>query len=53
MVAEIEQAISSKHVWRLDLTVSVQAFVLVDQLVPFAMIAQWREQRDDPLHVLK
>ena len=53
VVAEIEQALSSKHVWRLDLAVSVQAFVLVDQLVPFAVIAQWCEQWDDPLHVLK
>lgn len=42
-----------KHVWRIDLTVSVQVFVLIDDLIPFAMLAQWNSHWQDPLHVLE
>ncbi|NXK01187.1 POK11 protein, partial [Corythaixoides concolor] len=52
VIEETEQAIIQKHVWRIDLTVSVQVFVLIDDLIPFAVLAQWNSDWQDPLHVL-
>ncbi|NWU70865.1 POK11 protein, partial [Pterocles burchelli] len=52
VIEEVEQAITQKHVWRIDLTVSVQGFVLIDDLIPFAMLAQWNSDCQDPSHVL-
>ncbi|NXU92323.1 POK18 protein, partial [Xiphorhynchus elegans] len=52
VVSEVEQAIRQKHVWRIDLAVSVQAFILIDNLTSFAMLAQWNSDWQDPLHVL-
>ncbi|NXU92456.1 POK18 protein, partial [Xiphorhynchus elegans] len=52
VVSEVEQAIRQKHVWRIDLAVSVQVFILIDNLTPFAMLAQWNSDWQDPLHVL-
>ncbi|NXA21743.1 POK7 protein, partial [Ibidorhyncha struthersii] len=49
---KVEQAITKRHVWRIDLTVSVQVFVLIHEMIPFAMIAQWNLNWQDPLHVL-
>ncbi|NXU92322.1 POK18 protein, partial [Xiphorhynchus elegans] len=51
-VSEGEQAIRQKHVWRIDLAVSVQVFILNDNLTRFAMLAQWNSDWQDPLHVL-
>ena len=53
VITEVEQAIVRRRVWRIDLTVSIQVFVLIDKLVPFAMIAQWNSDWPDPLHVLE
>ncbi|NXS57346.1 POK11 protein, partial [Brachypteracias leptosomus] len=52
VIDEVEHAIMQKHVWRIDLTVSVQVFVLIDNLIPFAMLARWNSDWQDPLHVL-
>lgn len=46
VILEIEQAISNKHVWRTDLTVPMQAIVVIDQCIPFTTIAQWHEKRE-------
>ncbi|NXY45445.1 POK18 protein, partial [Ceuthmochares aereus] len=51
-VEMVEQAIQGKHVWRIELTVAVQVFVLIDDMIPFAMIVQWNPGWEDPLHVL-
>ncbi|NXU92365.1 POK18 protein, partial [Xiphorhynchus elegans] len=53
VVSEVEQATRQKHVWRIDLAESVQVFILNDNnLTPFAMLAQWNSDWQDPLHVL-
>ncbi|NXU90221.1 POK8 protein, partial [Xiphorhynchus elegans] len=52
VVSEVEQPIRQKHLWRIDLAVSVQVFILIDNLTPFAMLAQWNSDWQDPLHVL-
>ncbi|NXY41249.1 POK18 protein, partial [Ceuthmochares aereus] len=51
-VEMVEQAIQEKHAWRIELTVAVQVFVLIDDMIPFAMIVQWNPGWEDPLHVL-
>ncbi|NWR91991.1 POK8 protein, partial [Furnarius figulus] len=52
VVSEVEQAIRQKHVWRIDLAVSVQVFILIGNLISFAMLAQWNSDWEDPLNVL-
>ncbi|NXP51767.1 POK25 protein, partial [Heliornis fulica] len=51
-VEMVEQAIQEKHVWRIDMAVMVQVFVLIDDMIPFAVIIQWNPGWEDPLHVL-
>ncbi|NXX58106.1 POK18 protein, partial [Scopus umbretta] len=51
-VEMVERAIQEKHVWRIEMTVAVQVFVLIDDTIPFAMNVQWNPDWEDPLHVL-
>ncbi|NXY51376.1 POK8 protein, partial [Ceuthmochares aereus] len=51
-VEMVEQTIQEKLVWRIEMTVAVQVFVLIDDMIPFAMIEQWNPDWEDPLHVL-
>ena len=53
LISEVEQAIMQKYVWRIDLSIPVQVFILIDNLIPFAMLAQWNPDWQDPLHVLE
>lgn len=53
VIEDLEQAISKSQVWRIDLTLAVHVFVMIDGMMPFAMIAQWNSDWSDPLHVLE
>ena len=52
-VEVVERAIQEKHVWRIEMTVAVQVFVLIDDMIPFAMIVQCNSGWEGPLHVLE
>ncbi|NWT06958.1 POK18 protein, partial [Mionectes macconnelli] len=52
VITLVEQQIQTKHVWRIDTSVSIQVYILIENMVSFAIIAQWNPDWVDPLHVL-
>ncbi|NXK43690.1 POK11 protein, partial [Piprites chloris] len=50
---QVELALHSKFVSRIDPTQEVQLFVLIDHLAPFGLLVQWCDQWPDPLHILE
>ena len=53
LLKEVEELISSRHVWCVDITLPLSGFILMDQSSPYAMLAQWNQAWEDPLHVLE
>ncbi|NXK43692.1 POK6 protein, partial [Piprites chloris] len=51
-IALVEQCLQTKHVWRIAPDVAIHVYILIESMVPFAMIAQWNPAWHDPLHVL-
>ncbi|NXK43475.1 POK18 protein, partial [Piprites chloris] len=51
-IALVEQCMETKQVWSNATDVAIHMYILIESMVPFAMIAQWNPAWHDPMHVL-
>ncbi|NXE43826.1 POK11 protein, partial [Ptilorrhoa leucosticta] len=50
---EVQQAVSNRQVYQVDLTIDVVVFIVTSDLHPTGIIGQWNDQWPDPLHILE
>ncbi|NWW29190.1 POK18 protein, partial [Falcunculus frontatus] len=49
---EVQQAVSTRQVYRIDPSIDTTVFVTIPDLQPTGIIGQWNDQWPDPLHIL-
>ncbi|NXI04676.1 POK18 protein, partial [Pachycephala philippinensis] len=49
---EVQQAISNRQVYRVDLTIDILVFLVTPAFHSTGIIAQWNDQWPDLLHIL-
>ncbi|NXB32104.1 POK10 protein, partial [Eulacestoma nigropectus] len=52
VLEEVQQAISDRQVYRVDLTIDIIVFLVTRDFHPTGIIGQCNEQWSDPLHIL-
>lgn len=50
---EIELALTSEFLTRIDVSAGVQLFILRDDEIPCGLLCQWNDKWEDKLHVLE
>ncbi|RLV63392.1 hypothetical protein DV515_00018316 [Chloebia gouldiae] len=53
VLEEIQQAVSARQVYHIDLSVDVTVFVTTPDSHPTGIIGQWSDKWSDPLHILE
>ncbi|NXP45301.1 POK11 protein, partial [Heliornis fulica] len=51
-VKQVEQALQTKFVSRIDLSQVIQLAILCDHTTPFGTLVQWNPQWSNPLHII-
>ncbi|OWK53814.1 Endogenous retrovirus group K member 8 Pol protein [Lonchura striata] len=53
VLEEVQQAVSARQVYHIDLSVDVTVFVTTPDSHPTGIIGQWSDKWSDPLHILE